>query len=138
DDGVPGITVNPHSAVSSGSKLLRSQPFLAALEAGKVYIVRPDPDASADMYGATDALESKGWQAAFIEEAETFPEGSHDDQLDSVAIAYNELAEKKALKASIGREKDQNDKKTAGFAQKPQDLNKNHGKGRSSVTFGRR
>ena len=57
-----------------GGKLLRAQPWLTKIEAGKVVIVR----------GA--------WNASFIRELEQFPENSsHDDQIDSVSVAFEEL-----------------------------------------------
>jgi predicted phage terminase large subunit-like protein len=56
-----------------GGKLLRAQPWFNLIEAGKVVLVR----------GA--------WNKEFVEELETFPEGLHDDQIDAVSIAHEEL-----------------------------------------------
>ena len=56
-----------------GGKLLRAQPWLNLIEAGRVTVVR----------GA--------WTKEFVEELEQFPEGIHDDQVDAVSIAHEEL-----------------------------------------------
>jgi predicted phage terminase large subunit-like protein len=56
-----------------GGKLLRAQPWLNLIEAGRVTIVR--------------GL----WTKEFVEELEQFPEGIHDDQVDAVSIAHEEL-----------------------------------------------
>jgi predicted phage terminase large subunit-like protein len=50
-------------------KLARAQPWIARAEAGKVALVR----------GA--------WNAEFLAEAEAFPQGRHDDQVDAVSGA---------------------------------------------------
>jgi len=56
-----------------GGKLLRAQPWLVKIEAGKVVLVR----------GA--------WNAAFVRELEQFPNGSHDDMCDATSVAFEEL-----------------------------------------------
>jgi predicted phage terminase large subunit-like protein len=56
-----------------GGKLLRAQPWLNLIEAGRVTIVR--------------GL----WTKEFVEELGQFPESSHDDQVDAVSIAFEEL-----------------------------------------------
>ena len=56
-----------------GGKLMRAQPWLNLIEAGRVTVVRT------------------AWTKEFIEELENFPEGSHDDQVDAVSIAHEEL-----------------------------------------------
>ena len=58
----------------SGSKLLRAQPFAAAVEAGNVCLVRG------------------GWNEAFLDEARVFPAGAHDDQIDAAADAWLRLS----------------------------------------------
>lgn len=58
---------------ATGSKEVRAAPLASQAEGGNVRLVR----------GA--------WNAAFLEEIETFPHGKHDDQIDSVAGAYNQL-----------------------------------------------
>lgn len=56
-----------------GGKLLRAQPWLNLIEAGRVVIVRGP------------------WNKEFLEELETFPDGIHDDMVDAVSVAYEEL-----------------------------------------------
>ncbi len=58
----------------TGSKVERARAFVAAVEAGNVRLVRGD------------------WNAAFLNEARVFPAGAHDDQVDAVVQAFNELA----------------------------------------------
>lgn len=59
---------------ATGDKATRWRPFAAQAEAGHVVLVR-----------AT-------WNDAFLAEADAAPEGFHDDQLDAVAGAFNDLA----------------------------------------------
>ena len=54
---------------STGSKEVRANPFSAAAEAGNVLLLR----------GA--------WIGEFLDEAESFPNGQHDDQIDAVSGA---------------------------------------------------
>ena len=64
----------------TGSKIVRSQPVSAASEQGKINIVQKD------------------WNAALFEEIELFPNGVHDDQVDSLSGAFsciNPLANRK-------------------------------------------
>lgn len=64
----------------TGSKILRARAVMAQAEAGNVrLLVTGDP--------AKDA-----WIEPFLAEIETFPAGSHDDQVDAMADAFNELA----------------------------------------------
>jgi predicted phage terminase large subunit-like protein len=56
-----------------GGKLLRAQPWLNLIEAGRVTVVR----------GA--------WTKDFIDELEQFPDSGRDDQVDAVSIAHEEL-----------------------------------------------
>lgn len=58
----------------TGDKLVRARPLAAQAQAGNVKIVRGR------------------WNDAFLEEMENFPEGGNDDQVDSAADAFNELA----------------------------------------------
>lgn len=62
-------------APETGSKETRASPFAAQLEAGNVKMVR----------GA--------WNDAFLGELDTFPFGSHDDQVDAVTGGFNLLAD---------------------------------------------
>ncbi len=57
----------------TGSKLQRALPFAAQCQAGNVALLR----------GA--------WNSAYIEELVGFPEGSHDDQVDTSSGAFNRL-----------------------------------------------
>jgi predicted phage terminase large subunit-like protein len=61
-------------AAVSGEKALRAQPAAAQTEAGNVKLLRG------------------GWNAAFLDELSTFPNGRFDDQVDAFADALNELA----------------------------------------------
>jgi len=58
----------------SGDKETRAFNFAAQVNAGNVRIIKAD------------------WNRAFIEELRAFPMGSHDDQVDAVADAFNRLA----------------------------------------------
>jgi predicted phage terminase large subunit-like protein len=58
---------------STGSKEVRANPLSSQAGAGNVKLVR----------GA--------WIGEFLDEAEAFPNGSHDDQVDSASGAFNEL-----------------------------------------------
>lgn len=59
-----------------GGKLLRAQPWLNLIEAGKVVIVRGP------------------WNKDFLDELETFPDGLHDDQIDAVSIGFEDTGKK--------------------------------------------
>ncbi len=56
-----------------GGKLMRANPWLAKLEAGKVRLVKGP------------------WNKDFREQLEDFPDGAHDDMVDAVSIAREEL-----------------------------------------------
>tara|TARA_R110002153_G_scaffold84197_1_gene210999 strand:+ start:1372 stop:2904 length:1533 start_codon:yes stop_codon:yes gene_type:complete len=56
-----------------GGKLLRAQPWLNMVEAGRVYVVRGS------------------WNKEFTLELERFPLGNHDDQVDGVSICWEGL-----------------------------------------------
>ncbi len=58
---------------STGSKETRANPFSAAAERRNVHLVRGD------------------WISEFLDEAEVFPEGGHDDQVDAVSGAVGIL-----------------------------------------------
>jgi predicted phage terminase large subunit-like protein len=65
-----------HSVVSSpesGDKVVRAEPFAAQVNVGNVDMVRGD------------------WNAKFIDELRSFPNGAHDDQVDGASRAYNQL-----------------------------------------------
>jgi len=77
------------------AKLIRAQPFLAACEAGKVYLL---DESIGQVEGAAG-----GWQDHFIREFEGFPGGQFDDQVDTASAGYNYLSGKKVFTASWGR-----------------------------------
>lgn len=58
----------------TGTKAVRAEPFAAQIEAGNVYLVEGD------------------WHREFIEELRVFPNGRHDDWVDSGSNAFNRLA----------------------------------------------
>jgi len=58
---------------ASGEKTMQWRPFLVQAEAGNMWLAK----------GA--------WNRAWLDELITVPYGSHDDQADSVALAFNEL-----------------------------------------------
>jgi predicted phage terminase large subunit-like protein len=70
DEVNPSIRIAHESAATKGSKLLNAQPYLAHIETGKASIVE------------------NGWNSVFLEEFESFPEGLHDDTVDSSSGAY--------------------------------------------------
>ena len=72
-----------HCEHPTGSKEVRAGPFSTAAENKNVFLVRGD------------------WINAFLDEAEAFPEGEHDDQIDACSGALNVLT--LAAKASSGQ-----------------------------------
>jgi predicted phage terminase large subunit-like protein len=64
---------------TTGPKEERARPFSAACENGYVYIVRGR------------------WVKDFLDEAEAFPMGTHDDQIDAAAGGFAELAAQRRL-----------------------------------------
>lgn len=96
-------TVLPEYRVTSvpatKSKLIRAQPFLAAAENGKVYLLNEEV-----VHGD---YEECGWQEHFIREFELFPNGEYDDQIDTAAAGYNFLSGNKPMSVSFGRISDQ-------------------------------
>lgn len=59
---------------STGSKEVRANPLASQAEAGNVKLVRA------------------AWNATFLDEAELFPNGSHDDQIDAASGALSQLS----------------------------------------------
>lgn len=88
---------------------MNAQPFAAALEAGKVYIVLENPD---DLQ-VTEADDHTGWVRDFFMEVEKFPEAEFDDQMDAISGTYKLLTGKVHFKASIGRKMGETRAKTA-------------------------
>jgi len=66
----------------TGSKEVRASPAAVQAEAGNIYLVNSGP--------IEDGVDP--WITAFLDELCTFPAGSHDDQVDAFADAFNELA----------------------------------------------
>ncbi|TXH42033.1 MAG: hypothetical protein E6Q97_36450 [Desulfurellales bacterium] len=97
DRVLKGFVVEAAPTVNAGSKLIRAQPFLAACEAGKVYLL--------DETVTRDETDIGGWQDHFLKEFESFPGGAHDDQVDAAAAGYNNLTGKRTFSASWGRPK---------------------------------
>lgn len=64
----------------TGDKLVRAEPFAAACEAGRVYL-----------------LKMASWVTGFIDELTSIPNGKHDDQMDTASGAYNKLAHAASL-----------------------------------------
>jgi predicted phage terminase large subunit-like protein len=67
------------------NKLVRAQPFLAAAESGKVFLL------------------SGSWNEPFKREFDSFPGGAFDDQVDTAGAGYQKLSGKKIFSASWGR-----------------------------------
>ncbi len=63
-----------HGERSTGDKATRAQPLAAQAEAGNVRLLRGP------------------WVKAFLDEIEVFPLGTHDDQVDAAALAFQKLA----------------------------------------------
>ncbi len=71
-----------------GDKVLRATPFASAVKAGNVKLL------------------AGAWNDAFITEHHSFPDGAHDDQVDSASGAYDSLASnsmKQPRKKTYGR-----------------------------------
>lgn len=62
-----------HAETATGSKEVRAEPFAAQAEAGNVKVVRGR------------------WNAEYVEELTTFPNGAFDDQVDGSSGAFNKL-----------------------------------------------
>ena len=69
----------------TGSKFVKAQPFLAACERGDVSLVRGH------------------WNQAWYDEFSSFPEGDHDDQVDSSSQGYNKTFQTKKTAGAFGR-----------------------------------
>lgn len=67
-----------HHERPTGSKVIRAEPLAAAAEAGNVCLGPDDPTAP--------------WRDAFRAEAADFPNGRHDDRVDSAVGMFNKLA----------------------------------------------
>ena len=69
---------------SSGDKATRARPFRSQCEGGNVVLVQGE------------------WNQAFLDELCAFPKGEYDDQVDAVALAFNELMTIAPASASMG------------------------------------
>lgn len=75
EDFVKALAGYPVRALPvTGSKETRAKPFASQVEVGAVKLLRAP------------------WNDPFLEELGMFPAGSHDDQVDAAADAFNELA----------------------------------------------
>lgn len=128
---LPEYKVVPIPAVKS--KLIRAQPFLAAAEAGKVFML------DETIAPSVEEAKSPRWHEVFKNEFRDFPAGENDDQVDTAAAGFAFLSGKKILHASWGRKakdtiRKQNSQRTrqASFM-----VSSARGAPRSSVAFGR-
>src|SRR5262245_18924233 len=62
---------------ATGDKMTRALPLAASAEAGLVKVVRGS------------------WNGPFLDEIESFPMGSHDEQVDATSAAFTRLVEKR-------------------------------------------
>ena len=67
------VGYNVQSSPETGSKRARARPLASQVEAGNVALLRAP------------------WNAALLDELEAFPNGSHDDQVDALSRAINEM-----------------------------------------------
>lgn len=74
-----------HGERHTGDKMVRMEGFFAAAEHKRVYMVRAS------------------WNDEMLDELVELPDGSHDDQGDTLSQAYNELFKKKAKAGTFGR-----------------------------------
>lgn len=82
-----GFTVD--DIYTNKNKLINAQPYLAACEAGRISLLRAH------------------WNETYAKEFERFPNGEHDDQIDTTATGYKRLIVNKKLGASWGRKTQQ-------------------------------
>jgi hypothetical protein len=92
-DLAPHRKVTVVKSVSEGSKLLKAQPFLAATEAKKVWLVVDDPK----------DLQATPWAIKFLDQFTMFPEAPNDDIMDSVGNLYTYLSGKRFVGGAFGR-----------------------------------
>jgi predicted phage terminase large subunit-like protein len=74
-----------HGEKSTGQIEVRATPFLAAIEAGNVFVVQGD------------------WNRDLVDELNAFPGGDHDDQISACSLAYHKLVRNKFLSVVWGR-----------------------------------
>lgn len=112
-------------SAAEGSKFLKAQPFLAATERKEVFVVVDD----------VSDISINPWVSKFIDEFTVFGDGApHDDIMDALSSAYNDVTGRKPLAGAFGRSA------AARVAQENlQDADGVHiPHGRGSATWGRR
>jgi predicted phage terminase large subunit-like protein len=77
------VTINPPGGVN---KWIRAQPYMAAVSHGRIMLLRA------------------AWNEVHKDELKEFPNGKHDDTVDSAGQAYNHLHQTKILVPTWGRE----------------------------------
>lgn len=92
-DNAPTRKVRIVKSTSEGSKLLKAQPFIAATENKKIFLVVDN----------IDDYSTEFWVQHFIDEFTAFPEGAHDDMMDAASNGYNDATGKKFKGGSFGR-----------------------------------
>lgn len=112
------------------AKLIRAQPFLAACEAGKVYLL----DESQAEY--TEDQQMLTWHKVFSGEFEHFP-ADPNDQVDTVSAAYNALSGKKALSVAPFRRAKQTEQKLNSRNLRQASFIKAQSGRRSTIAWGR-
>lgn len=103
-----GFKVEGVPASPKNNKTTRAQPFFAAVEAGRVYVLQTH------------------WTKAFEDEYEEFPGGDHDDQIDTCGIGYTKLSGKtfkKVAWAKSGQQVDSNGKKILNITEQQNEIN---------------
>ena len=98
--------------LASGAKVVRAQPYVAAVNHGRV------------------ALKRAIWNGDHTKELKSFPGGEHDDTVDSAAQGYNHLFQTQMLSPTWGRELGE---QTIRLIQQPKTSTLVHG-----ATWGRR
>lgn len=74
-----------HAIKHTGDKMTRLEPFFAACEHGRVYMVKGH------------------WNDITLSELVEMPEGKHDDIADTLSQAYNDMFQKKSKAGTFGR-----------------------------------
>lgn len=77
-----GFSVTGHTVRNKGSKVDRARPLSSSAEKGHVKLLRGD------------------WNEPFVEQAEAFPDGDHDDMIDSTSGAHSALQDEEVVVAS--------------------------------------
>jgi predicted phage terminase large subunit-like protein len=128
---LPEFKVSP-VPTSGKAKIIRAQPFLAAAEAGKVYLLCPTYD------GRADTLPE--WAVKFIHEFDGFGNQSalNDDQTDTAAAGYNKLSGRKTLSTSWGRAPRRNQDKQSSLKIRRRSAELGARASVGKLTFGRR